>query len=371
MDIKMALETMTEISARLLNACKKKAYNGTMIFTPDGVGNYDALWVRDFAYMTEYCGDIMENGDIKRCIEFIMDGQRDDGWFPDRVEASGEAVYAAGAKGSPVGEANLDNTPFLVYAIYFYLKKLDFNESKRLFCEWKDRIIKGMDCIPIGKTGLVFNESEKPHSPYGFTDTVCKEGNLYIESLLYWRACRFLSELFAEYCGNTEKSAEYDKKATAIEKEIYSLYDSKSGMFFAADKVCRQIDIWGALYMLFIGFPINKQCYETVCSWLLSNKTRYIYKGQICQLPDGEPWEKLLIDVAPGEYQNGAFWATASGWALQFFIKHDRSFVDKMLDEMLDDFQKDGICECINRNYRKLPEFVVSAANVRGGLLCN
>ena len=37
-----------------------------------------------------------------------------------------------------------------------------------------------------------------------------------------------------------------------------------------------------------------------------------------------------------------------------------------MLDELLTDFEENGICECINENYRKLPQFVVSAVNVRG-----
>ena len=33
----------TAMAQELLEACKKTAFDGTVIFTPDGVGNYDAL----------------------------------------------------------------------------------------------------------------------------------------------------------------------------------------------------------------------------------------------------------------------------------------------------------------------------------------
>lgn len=103
MDKRKAYETLQKLSASCCAAVKKRRRTARFCFTPDGVGNYDALWVRDFAYMTEYVGDLMGEKAIGDCIRFILRGQRADGWFPDRVEASGETVYAAGAKGSPVG----------------------------------------------------------------------------------------------------------------------------------------------------------------------------------------------------------------------------------------------------------------------------
>jgi hypothetical protein len=35
-----------------------------------------------------------------------------------------------------------------------------------------------------------------------------------------------------------------------------------------------------------------------------------------------------------------------------------------MLEQVISDFQKNGIHECINEGYVKVPNFVVSAANV-------
>ena len=42
----------------------------------------------------------------------------------------------------------------------------------------------------------------------------------------------------------------------------------------------------------------------------------YVFKGQVRHLLNGTFWERTLIPVAPGSYQNGAYWATASGWVM-------------------------------------------------------
>ena len=177
-----------------------------------------------------------------------------------------------------------------------------------------------------------------------------------------------LSELHVKY-GKQCFATRYSESADKISRSVSVLFDRSVGAFMAADGDCRQIDVWGMLYALDVDFPLEPSIRQSIVTWLLQNRHRYLYKGQVCQLPDGQPWEKLLIEVPAGEYQNGAYWATASGWALGFFRKYDPAFAEEMLDELLADFESDGICECINEGYRKLPQFVVSATNARGGLL--
>ena len=368
MNPELGLSRLTYHASNLIEACKKTAYDGTVLFTPDGVGNYDALWTRDFGYMVEYCGDLMDPDEIRGCIEYTIARQRVDGWMPDRSELGGDAEYAAGAKGFPVGKANLDNTPFLIFAVYFYFKHLSRELASVSFQNWRDPLDKGMACIPVGDSGLVWNDPADHHSPYGFTDTVCKTGNLFMESILYWRACLMMEELHNVF-GDQHRAVEYDEAAQKVEKAIFMLFDPLAGVFMASDGDCRQTDVWGMLYALDVEFPLDDKIRAAVEKWLLENRRRYLYKGQVCQLPDGAAWEKLLIEVPAGEYQNGAYWATASGWALKFFRKADPAFAEQMLEELLADFETDGICECINEGYRKLPQFVVSATNARGGLL--
>ncbi len=366
-----AFEELTELSKKLIHGCEKTAFDGTVLYTPDGVGNYDALWVRDFGYMAEYCGDLLGPAAIESCLDFILTGQREDGWLPDRIEATGEAVYAAGAKGFPIGKANLDNTPFFVFAAYSYWRLCQpaFREhALTKLTAWIPAMIRGLDCLPISEEGLVYNDPQASHSPYGFTDTVCKTGQLYMESLLYWRACRQLESLL-EACSFSKQEREtFRKKAQQVETAIYNLYSDLSGIFYAADGLCRQPDIWGMAYMLSIGFPLAPAVQSQVEQWLVAHSEEYLYRGQVCHLPGGEAWEKLLIPVEPGEYQNGAYWATASGWVWQVLRKNAPEKAASLITDLLNDFREGEACECINQGYRKLPKFVVSATNIRGAL---
>lgn len=367
------LEELTGLCRKLLTGCRKPAFDGTILFTPDAVANYDALWVRDLGYMVEYCGDLLEEKEVEDCIRFILRGQREDGWFPDRVEAGGDAVYAAGAKGAPVGEANLDNTPFLVFTVDTWCRELVSEEKARKnFATWAPLLDRGMDCIPLSEEGLVWNPPEKPHSPYGFTDTVCKTGRLLMESVLYWKACRKMAELYSRLLGLTDKAAEYTHRAQNIEKALLTLWDENSGLFWAADGLCHQLDVWGTAYLLAEKFPLPEEMRKRAAGWLVENRERYLYRGQVSHLPDWSSWEKLLIEVPHGEYQNGACWATASGWVWQVLQQEAPQYADAMLEELLEVFRKDGIYECMgspeNPQYRKLPQFVVSAVNIRGAL---
>ncbi|MBW4079840.1 hypothetical protein [Paenibacillus sp. S150] len=360
------LEHLGQITQRLLKGCLTPAQDGTPLFTPDGVASYNALWVRDFAYMVEYAGEYIEDQDIERAIIYIVKGRREDGWMPDRIYADGTPVYSAGEAGSPVGRANLDNTPFLVYAVYHYLERLAAEAAATLFRQWESPLSRGLDIIPLSENGLVYNNPDDPHSPYGFTDTIGKTGELFMESLLFWRSCKYMGGLYSRF-GNAEGAAKYQRLAHAIEQNIGRLYAPEHGAFVAAGADCRQVDIWGNAYLLYIGFPAALY-QESILDYLQQNWRKYAYKGQIRHLPRGEYWERLLIEVQPGEYQNGAYWATASGWVIWCLAQREGLIAAQITRDAVRSFDQDGIFECINEDYTKLDSFVVSAANVYGAV---
>ena len=91
--------------------------------------------------------------------------------------------------------------------------------------------------------------------------------------------------------------------------------------------------------------------------------------GQIRHLPKGEYWERTMIEVLPEEYQNGAYWATATGWVMYCQYQKQPQLAAQMLSEVLNCFEAEGSFECVNEGYRKLNSFVVSATNVYGGLM--
>lgn len=360
--ITQTTDFLAESSALLLNNCKVVTPDGTTIFTPDGVSSYNALWLRDFSYMTEYAGESISNAEITGCIQFAIDHRREDGWMPDRVYEDGVTAYAAGVVGHPIGEANLDNTPFLIFTVHSLMARLDAEEFQKLFDNWEPYLQKGLEIIPLDENGLVYNDPQRPHSPYGFTDTVAKTGSLYMESLLYWRACLHMSEMSQ----SPEKKKKYLQRCHAVEAAIHLLYHPASHAFYAATGDCAQIDIWGMAYMLYINFPCLEEYRNDILHFLKANYDKYVMHGQIRHLPDGEYWERLLIEILPEEYQNGAYWATASGWVIWCLSHIDIPLAAKTLYDVVSYFQKEGSFECINTDYQKLSSFVVSTTNVFG-----
>ena len=340
------------------------ADGATRLFTPDGHGNYRALWTRDFAYMVRYAGDVMQADEVRRAIEFLVAGQSEAGVVPDRVNPDGRPVYVAGGDTSPLGRYNPDNAHFLVLVVSDHLSRQKPDEAAALFRRWAPGLDRGMTKTPLTARGLFGNNPLDPHSPYGFTDTIGKTGELLMESLLFWEASNALADMHERW-GSAEGALSHRERADRIERNIGILWSEADGMFLAATADCRQIDIWGNAYALYAGFPLGAKA-GPILDFLTSRYDDYVWCGQIRHLPKGEYWQRLLTDVQPERYMNGAYWATPSGWVLWCLAQRDESLARKHLRDLLDDFRGNGICECINTGYRKVPEYVVSATNVYG-----
>ena len=91
-----------------------------------------------------------------------------------------------------------------------------------------------------------------------------------------------------------------------------------------------------------------------------------MWKGQVRHLFQGEYWERLLIPVPRDRYQNGAYWATASGWVMQAIHPVNPQLALRTFEELIADFQQNGVYECVHPEYRQLESYVVSACNPLG-----
>jgi hypothetical protein len=350
----------------MLAGCRVPAYDGTSLYVPDGRSYYQALWTRDFAYMVENAGELMPPGEVEGCIRYLLAGQRADGVIPDRVKPDGLAVYVAGPEDAPMAGWNLDNGPFLVIAADAYLKRVDAWRAAALFKEWGANLARGVDVIPLSPAGLVWNDPAAPHSPYGFTDTVCKTGELLFESLLLWDAWRRLARRL-EQTGEAAQAADISSRAARIEQNLDHLWDGEAGAFLAASQDCRQIDVWGNAFALWLDFPLRAKR-AAIQEFLARNYERFVQRGQVRHLLEPETWQRLFIPILSGEYQNGAYWATASGWVWSALREIRPDLARHLLDDLCTDFAQNGVYECVNGSYRKLDSYVVSATNILGAL---
>lgn len=357
---------LEQTARRLLQGCRVKARDGTTLYTPDGRGNYRALWTRDFAYMVENAGDLIPTQDVEACLRYLIRGQRSDGAIPDRVDPEGTPIYVAGSPEHPIGRANLDNPAFLVVAADEYLRRLPAEQARRLFGEWSSALDRAMDWVPRSPRGLVFNDPADPHSPYGFTDTVGKTGELFFESLLDWTACGRLADWHG-HMGDSGKVESYRARRRAIERALDLLWDEKAGAFLAATRDCRQVDVWGNAYAIALGVPLGGR-ERRVLRFLVERRDEFLRAGQVRHLPKGEFWQRQLIPVPRGRYQNGAYWATATGWLLTAYAKVDLGLARQTFRALIDDFRAHGVFECVGDDHRQLESYVVSATNPLGAV---
>jgi hypothetical protein len=353
------IQWMREATLKQLEGCRIEGPNGVWLHTPDGVANYKAQWTRDTYYFVEYAGDLLGQDYAKAAIDYLLDGQREDGCIPDRVNTKGKPIYSPGGESKPMADHALDNGPFMALMVCSYL---DQYEDEGYFSKVEPSLKKGLDQINRAENGLVFNDPESPQCVYGFTDIVKKTGNLLFSSLIYYDACMHMER----YCKKTNSgdALEYRRRADLIRENISLLWDEQSGMFWAADQNNKQIDIWGSAFAIDVGITSAKQS-ERIGDYLISNYDQIAQRGQFRHLPGSDAhWEQLFHDCDEGTYQNGAFWATPLSWMVPIYAKRDPKMAEEIVKAVIDDFQANGINECINGAYVKVPNFVVSATNV-------
>ncbi len=345
---------------RVLAGCAVPSQSGITLLTPDGWGNYRALWTRDFAYMLHGAGDLIPTKQAKECIEYLLAGAREDGWIPDRVEPDGTARYTAGDEHFPA-LANLDTGPYLMMAADEYLSRLPIDEAKEQFLAWREGLARGLDCLPLDGSGLMVNDTTPPHSPYGFTDCVAKTGLLCMESLLLWSALGALAK-WLTVCGlDAALAKEARKKIVFALPDTFT--DTETGLLYSATGRCHQLDLWASCYAVYARFPLPDGQYERISRWLCGHYAEVVQRGQLRHLPAGEYWQDLFVDVAPGEYQNGAFWATPVEWLCAALMICDPELARGTLSDLTEDFAQRGIYECVNGDLLRLDTYVVSATN--------
>ena len=343
---------------RQLKGCRVMSSTGVPLHTPDGIAHYEALWTRDLYYMYHYAGDLMDAGEIRDSILYILNGQRADGCIPDRVYADGTVVYSPGGINNALADHALDNAPFIALAACEYVNR---EGDLSFFREIEPLLKRGMDHVRRADNGLVYNPPEDPQCPYGFTDVVTKTGHLLFTSLLYYQASLEL-EALCQKAGQGDP-IDYQRRARLIRKHIHRLWDDSSGMFLAADKDCRQIDIWGSAFAVVAGVTSEKQA-DLIADYLVRHYPGIFQKGQVRHLPAGEYWQRTFGNRPTEQYQNGAFWATPLPWIVPVLQRKVPALARQTVLDAIRDFQQFGTAECINSPDRKVPQFVVSATNL-------
>ena len=144
----------------------------------------------------------------------------------------------------------------------------------------------------------------------------------------FFRPC-FIGQLarrWQSYVNNAAKMPPHTGSAPHRSRAVWNgCGTTRSAAYRAATVDCNQIDIWGSAFAIYIGF-VDNQRRQRLLMFLRDRYQDYVWHGQVRHLLRGEYWERLLKTKYPikrDTYQNGAYWATASGWVLYALAQID------------------------------------------------
>jgi hypothetical protein len=358
-----AVNWLENESHRLIRASKRTMKDGTSAFPPQvGIG-YEAFWLRDFAYTLEGSIDSYSEKELLEACRIFIRSIRADGAGVDCVAFDGRPIYKPGF-GTMGANPVADGSQFsIAVAWHTYQKTKDSGFLKEII----DDLIRTMNAVPRNpKTGLVhITDDEWDRCPYGFTDTVRMQGDVLFCSLLYVEAGRRLSDLL-NVVGRNADAAKWKHQAGAIAKSIREVFwDSQVGLFRAATIRCREHHIWGSAFAVYLGVADESQS-RAIAKYFRDNYSQIVQKGQIRHLPGGVYWETCA--AARDTYQNGAFWATPTGWFVYTLDLVDPKLADQTVIDMVTDFKENGACEWWFGEKHRLPNYLASASLPLAGI---
>jgi hypothetical protein len=188
------------------------------------------------------------------------------------------------------------------------------------------------------KTGLCMSQPPRHTVDWGFCDAVVKSGLLLFPSLLRMRAARQLSGLNGA-CGNDAGAHRYEELAGQLRISIAGTFATPEGWLLSATEKCRQPDVWGTAFAVWNGALAGDLLHRaldalaaayaagTVCS---GGYVRHIPTNR--DYSESSAWEGT--DLPAGDYQNGGYWATPTGWYAYALSLTDRVLAERLLSEL-------------------------------------
>lgn len=358
-----AVDWLEKEAHRIIRESKRVMDDGTTAFPPQVGLGYEAFWLRDYEYTLE--GTVSAYSDkelIDPCRLFIR-GMRADGASVDCIKFNGSSIYKPGF-GTMGKHPVADGSQFTVGVAWHTYKK---TRNKKLLNEVLDPLIKTMNAVPRNpKTQLVHivPGRKQERCPYGFTDTIGKQGDVLFCSLLYIQACRQLSDLL-HWGGRESESLIWKELSFSMADRIRTiLWDDQVGLMRAATVQCREHDIWGSAFATYLGVTDDNQSLA-IANYFKEHYEEIVQHGQIRHLPGGTYWE---VGRTHDKYQNGAFWATPTGWFVFTLDLVDQELANQTVIDMVDHFRKHGACEWIFNGQLTLPNYLASASLPLAGI---
>lgn len=352
-----AVSWLEKEAHRMIRASKREMKDGTAAFPPQVGMGYEAFWLRDYEYTLEGSISSYSTEELLTAARLFVSKLDSNGAGVDCIKFDGTPIYKPGF-GSLGENPVADGSQFTVGVVWHTYQR---TKDDKFLRDVLDPLVTTMNAVPRNpKTGLVHIDPTKKYDrcPYGFTDTIRQQGDVLFCSLLYIQASRQLADLLA-VGGRNEEAEKWRQEGIRLEKSVRdTFWDQETGLFRAATVKCREHDIWGSAFAVYLGVATEDQA-KTIAQYFETNHARIVQHGQVRHLPDGVYWEQ---GCKRDHYQNGAYWATPVGWFVYTLDMVNPTLADQTVIDMVSHFKQHGACEWIIGDKRQLPNYLASAA---------
>lgn len=356
MEFDESLAWLHREARRLIRACRRPMADGRAAFPPQVGLGYDAFWLRDYSYMLEACADAFTDQELIDACRLFAGALDAEGNGVDCIRFDGTPVYKPGF-GTMGDNPVADGGPFTVNAAHAAWRRVG---ARLLTSDLLDALVRCLRATPRNpQTGLVHIRPDVPYDrcPYGFTDTVRKQGDVLFTSLLLVQSAGRLAAML-EAGGRAADAAEWHGVAARAAASCRTVFwDPEAGLFRAATDRCREHDLWGSAFAVFLGVAEPGQA-RAVAEALRRHYPGICQRGQFRHLLPGVVWEQAC---QPGTYQNGGFWATPAGWFVYTLDLVDPALARRTVVDLVADFQARGAAEWVLDDHVQLPGYVASA----------
>ena len=350
-----AIHWLDAKSHELIRASHQEMKSGVSAFPPQAGKGYDAFWLRDYAYMLEGAPDAFSDQELRDACLLFVHAMRSDGSGVDCVKFDGTPIYTPGL-GSMGDHPVADGSQFTVDVAWHTYQRL---HDRALLAQIVDPLVKTLQAVPRDeKNDLVYIKPEGyDRCPYGFTDTVRKQGDELFCSLLLIQADRQLADLLIA-AGRGDDAKRYTTDAAHLITAVReTFWDEKLGLFRAATLKCREGDLWGSAFAVSLGVTTDAQA-DRIAAYFKANYSGIIQRGQLRHLPAGTYWEAAC---PPDTYQNGGYWATPIGWFIFTLHRIDPKLADQTFIDLVRDFQQRGVTEWVREDHTAVKNYIASA----------
>ncbi len=347
--------------------------SGGTLIRPGGSDCYPAFWIRDYAMSLE--SGFITVKEQEHMLVLTASCQCDQTWITDggcmipmgaipdhvRIDDS-RPIYFPGTydyKGQ--GNQKWGMMPpycdqfFFIDMAYFYTKN---SSNTKLLTEkingtaLIDRLEMAYKTPPTKQDGvIVYATGDFRGVDFGFRDVITITGELCMPSLLKYKASLELAELY-DLLKNKDRAEAFRTYARRLKEEIPQHFSDSRGMLLASNGKSAQADVWSTVMAIYYGIlegepglNASRTITEGYKKGLLAKagNIRHILIGE--DFSETSAWEKSL--VRKGDYQNGGYWGTPTGWVCSAIAKTDLAAAQQLAKEYIDnlregDFRKGG-----------------------------